>query len=80
MVIGEEERIGADPHYVAWTSDDVVALKKAGNEILHRAAFSHDHDLVAVADSLVGRAVKRLEKGIFKDIGRVVTEVIKAQG
>ena len=79
-IIGEKKRIRVELHDVARTSENFTILQKAGDEVLRTLAFAHYDYFVAVADPLVGRAVKRYKKSILDRGGCIrIAEIFKTE-
>ena len=81
MVVSEQKGVCVQFQDVARPADNLSRLQKPGDEVLDLFALSHDHDLVSVADRLVGRAVQGDNKRVLYFFGSVgLVPQIKAEG
>ena len=66
IIVRKKERIGGELQNIAWAAEDLSFAEKAGDKVLKRLAFSHDNDLVSMADIFIGRAVESHDESVFK--------------
>ena len=79
VIVSEKEAVRVELVDITGTAYDHAIREKAGDQVVNWFAFSHDDNLVAVADSFVGRAVQGDEKATVDRRWRIAAEIIETE-